>query len=276
MNTRLHTLIDEALIFHNRAAHPARPMNPRGFYVAFSGGKDSQVLLDLVRRSGLPHEVHHNVTTVDAADNIRFIRQHYPDVIFDRPDTSFLRLVASKGLPTTNRRWCCDIFKEVKGYGFVVLTGVRAEESVKRSRYNEVNIWQKSRDKRIMKSLEEMEQVHFECIKGKDKLLMYPLLRWKESDIWDYIREFDLPVNPCYHDRGRVGCMVCPFCNAKMIRKYLQDNPKYKSLLVRALDENIKLHGESVFQDGNDLLQWWLSHKTIAEYMADKRQLSLF
>ena len=36
-----------------------------GYYVAFSGGKDSVVLLDIVKRSGVKFDAHYNITGID-------------------------------------------------------------------------------------------------------------------------------------------------------------------------------------------------------------------
>lgn len=60
---------------------------PEGYYVAYSGGKDSTVILDLIRRSGVPYEAHYNLTTVDPPELVAFIRKQ-SDVIIDHPKSS--------------------------------------------------------------------------------------------------------------------------------------------------------------------------------------------
>lgn len=85
---------------------------PEGYYVAFSGGKDSTVILDLVRRAGVKHDAHYNLTTVDPPE-----------------------LIPKKLMPPTRLvRYCCSELKERGGHGRRVVTGVRWAESTKRSK----------------------------------------------------------------------------------------------------------------------------------------------
>lgn len=58
-----------------------------GYYVAFGGGKDSIVVLDLVKRSGVKYDAHYTITSVDPPELIRYIRKHHPDVAMDFPWT---------------------------------------------------------------------------------------------------------------------------------------------------------------------------------------------
>lgn len=99
---------------------------PEGYYVAFSGGKDSCVILDLVKRAGVKFDAHLNITTVDPPEVIRFVRQNYPEVTMEKPKISMKKLIEKKGiLPTRLARYCCAEFKERGGTGRFVVTGVR-------------------------------------------------------------------------------------------------------------------------------------------------------
>ena len=94
---------------------------PEGYFVAFSGGKDSTVILDLVRRAGVKHETHYHLTTVDPPELVYHIREHYPDVIVDRPETTMWDLIIQNGMPPTRlARYCCEVLKEGGGSNFVV------------------------------------------------------------------------------------------------------------------------------------------------------------
>lgn len=112
-----------------------------GYYLAFSGGKDSCVVKALCDMAGVKYEAHYSVTSVDPPELVRFIRKHHPDVIFDvphyndgRPITMWNLIPKKKMPPTRLARYCCAVLKETGGKGRVVLTGVRWAESINRTK----------------------------------------------------------------------------------------------------------------------------------------------
>ena len=229
--------IEHSIALIRKAEKLALTMQPdMGFHVGFSGGKDSQVVLELVKMAGVKYKAVYNVTTNDPADNVRFIKHSYPEVEFSVPGKSYFQLIAQKGVPTMFNRWCCALFKETAGVGCVVLTGVRKEESRKRAAYNEVNKWGRIKDKKEAIDLDKMEANEFRCVGGKDKFMVYPILEWTERDVWDFIAVRDLPVNPCYKTHRRVGCVFCPFARPKDIRAYCETHPQLKAAFIHAIE----------------------------------------
>ena len=105
-----------------------------GYYLAFSGGKDSVVLKALADAAGVKYDAHYSVTTIDPPELVRFIRKHHPEVHWERPSKPFLVRLPEKGFPLRQRRWCCEEYKEQGGTGRVVLTGIRAAESARRGK----------------------------------------------------------------------------------------------------------------------------------------------
>ena len=93
MHWELEKKVSDSISLLKRAEPLALAMNPEdGFYVAFSGGKDSQVMLDLVRRAGVKYTAWYSVTGNDAPANVYFIREHYPEVRFYHPTEKFIQL----------------------------------------------------------------------------------------------------------------------------------------------------------------------------------------
>lgn len=277
MEATLQEKIGRSVALIRKAERLALAMQPEvGFHVGFSGGKDSQAVLELVKMAGVKYRAVHNVTTNDMADNVRFIKQQYPDVELSVPEKSYLQLIAQKGVPTVFNRWCCSLFKEAFGVGYVVLTGVRREESRKRAAYEEISKWSSTKGNRGSVSLDKMEANEFRCIGGKDKFMVYPILEWTEKDVWEFIYLRGLPVNPCYEKHKRVGCVFCPFARKNEIKAYCETHPRLRSAFIHAIERFLERGGGcQKLTSAEEYFDWWLSKKSLAEYCARKKQLSL-
>lgn len=277
MNNELKAKIEHSIERMLKAEKLALLMQPEhGFYLGFSGGKDSQVLLELAKMANVRYRAIHNVTTNDPADNIRFIKQYYSDVEFDIPEQSYFTLIETNGLPTMNRRWCCERFKETKATGYTVLTGVRAEESKKRSQYSEFNRVSRRKEVRGVRDLDFMADNHFVCVKGRDKYMLYPILAWTEQDVWDFIKDRELPINPCYNTAYRVGCVFCPYSNKAKIQSYIKTHPKQFQILLQHLQVYLdRERTNNIFTKAYDAFMWWCSKVSVKKYNSNPQKYDI-
>jgi phosphoadenosine phosphosulfate reductase len=210
-----------------------------GYYVAFSGGKDSCVILDLVKRSGVKYEAHYSKTTVDPPEVMQFIKEHHPDVIWETPRRSMFKLIEEKGcLPTRIIRYCCEELKEIGGKNKTVITGVRWAESIKR---RDRTFYEQSR-------------------KAKSKWLLMPILDWDTADVWDYIFAQNLPYCSLYDEgKERLGCIMCPMQGAKGMMEDAKRYPKYYKAYIRAIQRMINKHpGKFMGGDAETIMNWWI------------------
>lgn len=108
---------------------------PEGYYLAFSGGKDSQTIYHLAKMAGVKFDAHYSVTSIDPPELMRFIKREYPDVDWEyhywndgkpehylpdgRPRIKTMwNLIADHTIPPTRQaRYCCADLKEVGGVG---------------------------------------------------------------------------------------------------------------------------------------------------------------
>lgn len=133
-----------------------------GYFLAFSGGKDSQCIYHLCEMAGVKFDAHYSVTSVDPPELYNFIREQYPEVSRDIPRDengkaiTMWSLIAEQTIPPTrNARYCCEKLKETNGEGRVTMTGVRWAESPKR-RKNQGLVTIMKKPKTTAKLMEEL------------------------------------------------------------------------------------------------------------------------
>lgn len=230
-----------------------------GYKVAFSGGKDSQVMLDIFKKSGVKFTAHYNVTTNDPPENVYFIKKQYHEVQFIHPKRTYLQLIEDKGmLPTMLTRFCCSCLKESYGKGFVAV-GVRREESAKRAQYEP-----------IVFSNRNHQTFDADKMTAARKVVFRPILDWTEADIWQYIEDQNIPVNPCYETAGRVGCMFCPFAQRRNMLYNRKRYPKHYALILRTIERIMEKGYMRDYQPltAEQVFMWWISKENSKAYFS--------
>lgn len=260
----------------------------KGYYLAFSGGKDSQALYHVAKMADVAFEAHYALTTLDPPELVRFIRSNYPDVITDRPQMTFAQVcLKKKALPTQRMRFCCAVLKETRGAGTVTLTGVRRQESYKRSKRNEAEKIG-SKKARFSGTFEQLDQFTrskelegVQCVNGKDKIVINPIIEWSEADVWYFLNEVAKVEHCVLYDRGwrRIGCLFCPMASKREILKQGGEYPKYHALIMRTihrLRENGYMNQYTDLTD-EEVFRWWISKEGIKHWYAEhKLQRDLF
>lgn len=261
---------------------------PKGYYLAFSGGKDSQALYHLAKMADVKFEPHYAVTTLDPPELVRFIHKYYPDVICDRPDLNFWQLcIKKRALPTMRMRFCCAVLKETKGAGTVTLTGVRRQESSRRAKRKEAETVTGKEKNKFYGTYEQLDQFTrtkenegISCVNGKDKIVINPIIEWSESDVWYFLNEI-VKVPHCeLYDQGwkRLGCLFCPMASKKNILTRAKLYPKYKEALLRTI-HRLRLNGYMLnYKELTDeeVFEWWISKLDIRKwYFNNKVQQKL-
>ncbi len=172
------------------------------FYVMFSGGKDSLVVLDLAYRA-LPRRVlrvaYIEVTGNTHEENLAYTRktvERYGLPLHHlRHTEDFYSLVERWGWPGPRRRWCMTVFKKNQANKLgraIALTGVKWSDSSWRRRWRDAGV--------------------LGVIPGWKPVFLKPIFHWETSDVKTYIKERKLELNPLYHKLGGSGnCVYCPY-----------------------------------------------------------------
>ena len=229
---------------------------PEGYYVAFSGGKDSSVVLELVKMAGVKFDAHYTVTSVDPPELVQFIKREHPEVEMEIPrypddyknpklrgkQITMWNLIPEKKMPPTRIvRYCCSELKESRGEGRFVITGVRWQESSKRAKRGGVEFAKRKSHK--MQNYDpdnpSQEMIH-QCMKWARRHLN-PIIDWTTDEVWDFIHTLNVPYCKLY-DEGfkRLGCIGCPMGTVEQRLAEFERYPKYKQAYIRAFDRMIE------------------------------------
>ena len=241
-----------------------------GYYLAFSGGKDSQCVYHLAKMAGVKFDAHYSVTTVDPPELTRFIKYQYPDVIWDKhfdkegkPLSMYSLIPSVKTPPSRKNRYCCSILKETGGRGRVTVTGVRWSESVNRKALHGVVDIKTTMKRFISDKLQnvpfsklnerggliflddndETRQVVEQCY-HKKRTTVNPIVDWEESDVWDFLNYVAQVPHCSLYDPplsfDRIGCVGCPLQGREGMIRDFEVWPQIKNLYIKAFAEMIK------------------------------------
>lgn len=271
MKTKLEYSID----LLRKAEKLALRLDPEnGFYLAFSGGKDSQVLYHIAKMAGVRFKAHMNLTSVDPPEVIRFVKKYYPDVELIKPKMSIYDMAIKKRLlPTRNIRWCCAEFKEMSGAGKVTLIGIRKQESARRSKREEVSTTIKGkRTEQTFDQWSEHKENMVTCVNGKDKILISPIIYWSEKDVWEFLNNNNIQHCSLY-DEGytRIGCILCPMAHKKVkirdIKRFPHVKERWLKTIQKLIDDGFI---NNRFKEAEVGFKWWISGKSFEEFYADE------
>lgn len=211
MNSELTKKVEQAIkllqVCYKAAGEPLE--------IAYSGGKDSDVILELAKMSGIEYRAIYKNTTIDPPGTIKHVMENGVEVI--RPKETFFSLLARKGFPSRIRRYCCSVLKEYKVMDNSVM-GIRRCESTKRA-----------------SMYAEPTQCRFYGSKKNHINAIYPILAWTDEDELEFIKERHIKLHPLYYRedgsidiKRRLGCMCCPM---KYFKKRIDDFKRWPGMI---------------------------------------------
>ena len=235
--------------------------------LGFSGGKDSQVCYDLCLRSGIEFKAYFN-HAFESSETLKFIRERYPDVI-KRRDYRFgfienIRKMHGGLLPTVTMAYCCEDYKHNPKYiDLCSIVGVRKAESAKRHKRTAFEAKNKTTLKKNKSLIDDYFEERCQSVGSSSVIQLKPIIDWSDDDVWSYIHKYDLPVNPEYRTKKRVGCLVCPKANFTSNAKTLLLHPKIINAFIIAREKGSLKTDWIITSEHKDC--YWINATTFAD-----------
>ena len=279
--------IERAVKRLEAAAEASEQIYSSPLLVCYSGGKDSQILVSLAVRAGIPFEMVHNLTTVDAPETVYTVRETISALqargitaTVSRPELTMWQLIPKKLVPPTRLvRYCCEYLKERQGNDRFIATGVRSSESVqRRSRDTFETVTRRKADSEkfgdvfLTNDNDERRRTIERCM-SKRNMCVNPILDWTDRQAIDYYWNECEIHNPLYEvGFNRVGCIGCPMGGRKSMLREFERWPRYKAAYIRAFDRMLEVRRErgldTKWESGQDVFDWWTEGKTDPNQMA--------
>lgn len=275
---------------------------PEGYYLAFSGGKDSVVCKRLLDMAGVKYDATYRITSVDPPELVRFIKEQHPDVKREWPRypdggiVTMWNLIPRKLMPPTRiQRYCCKCLKESGGDGRMCVTGVRWAESVNRKKNQGVVTMMKEKMTEELDNLgftptnrggvvlvndnDESRRMVEQCYK-RSKANLNPIIDWTDREVWDFIHAENVPYCEVY-DEGfhRLGCIGCPMAGKERRSRGFRRWPMYKDMYIRAFERMMEVRrakGRPAWRAGGqdldtatarDIFRWWMEENSLPGQM---------
>lgn len=181
ISTELQTKIDRAI----KLLQSIKLEEGEAVEVAYSGGKDSDVILQLAKESGINFRAIYKNTTIDPAGTIKHARDNGVEIM--QPKKNFATIIEEAGFPNRFARMCCRFLKEYKVLNKSII-GVRRAESAKRAK----------------RYTEPTECRYFGAKTEKNHVVQYyPILDWTDEDVYNFIVDRQIQLHPLYYnDKG--------------------------------------------------------------------------
>lgn len=240
IETILDPLLREKVI---KSLRLLKSVKDKTIEISYSGGKDSDVLLELAKMSGINFRTIHKCTTIDPPGTLAHCKKVGAEII--RPSKNMFQLIKERGFPTRRARFCCSTLKEYKVLD-IASQGIRRSESAKRKkRYKEPIICRTYGSK-----------------KNRAQIIL-PLLDWTDKDIEAFIKYRKIKCHELYYRNGifnvqeRLGCIGCPLASDNG----LADFKKYPKMVKCWIKSG---------------LEWWNTHEEISSKKNFKNVYELF
>ena len=237
--------------------------------VAYSGGKDSDVVLELARMAGIKYRAIYKNTTIDPPGTIKHALENGAEMV--RPKETFFQFMSRVGFPNRFQRSCCSVLKEYKVLDRSIMGIRKAESSDRNRRYEEPT------ECRVYGRGKKKEGVE----------AFYPILDWTDGDVVEFIEARGIMVHPLYYredgtidPKRRLGCMCCPMMYYRKRRDFFKTMPGMVKGYLRAAQRFIDTHpANKTWKKYGDVYEWfvreiffdkqnaWVDYKTVTQFL---------